>query len=397
MIFLSHAATFDFKSAWRHLWARGRSRDRQALIRFLNQHYAGETVLYYNCRSAITAAVQSLVPAGSKIVVNGLTCSAVPQAIRAAKCDTKYLDVDPGTLNFDAKKLEQAVKSDNQIKAVIIQNMLGITVDIASIEKVSRKYGLSIIEDLAHCAGAHYPDGREVGAVGDAVVLSFGKGKVIDTSHGGALVVRDSTTAHQFSAQATQKPSHADNFRDRIYPVLGVISRKLWRSKIGPAIVAASLKLKLITKSADGPILPKTTLANWQAKLALEQLKALPAQAKLRQKCAAATLETLLDVAHPSGILSKGAVPIRLPLLVNKRDTLLKTLQKHGFYLDDVWYDVPVSPRRYYSRAHFPEQDCPEATRIASQLINLPTDIPPESFAGAIGIIQNWIEEHGNV
>ena len=397
MIFLSHAATFNLKMAWHHLLARGHDEDRYKLINHLEKRYEGKVVLYYNCRTGISEAVRTLVPAGSAVAVNGLTCIAVPQAIEAAGCAVKYLDVDQATLNFDAKKLDQAARTNPKLKAVIIQNMLGITVDIAPIEAVAKKHRLVIIEDLAHCAGAHYPDGRPTGTVGDATVLSFGKGKVIDTSHGGALVLRSTDKTIGALAEPTKRPTAADNFRDRIYPIINIPIRKFWRIKVGPAAVAAALKLKLITKSADGDILPDTTINNWQARLALEQISTLEERATFRRGYADATLDELGDVTTPSEVLRAGSVPIRLPLLVHERTYLIKQLKKLGYYLDDIWYDVPVSPKRHYAKTKFPEEECPEATRIATQLINLPTDIPLEALAGSVHIIRRWQQERGRV
>jgi dTDP-4-amino-4,6-dideoxygalactose transaminase len=395
MIFLSHGAVFDLKSAWHHLWVRGQAADATALKAKLRRTYGGEVTLYYNCRTAISQALAAL-PAGSAVAVNGLTCYAVPQAIRAAGYTTKYLDVEADTLNFSAKALDQAARADASLRAVIVQNMLGLTVDIAAIERVARRHKLLIIEDLAHAAGAFYPDGRSVGTIGDATVLSFGKGKVLDTTHGGALIIR-SPALYAPADPPTRRPSRADRFRDRIYPLLGVIVRKCWRIKLGPAIVAAALKLKLITKSADGPIAPTVTMANWQARLVLEQLQTLSERNSYRRGYAATMADALEWRDVPTEVLRAGSVPIRLPILVHERSALIRQLRRFGYYLDDIWYDVPVSPQRHYHQVHFPEADCPVATRIASQLINLPTDIPLEALAGAVQLIRRWQQEHGRV
>jgi dTDP-4-amino-4,6-dideoxygalactose transaminase len=41
--------------------------------------------------------------------------------------------------------------------------------------------------------------------------------------------------------------------------------------------------------------------------------------------------------------------------------------------VQDIWYDVPVSPVRFYHKAHYVEENCPVAVEVAKRIINLPT------------------------
>ena len=371
MIFLSFAPEFSFTRAIRHLSTIGSKRHSEALERELQKRYQGTYVgLYHNGRTALSEAVKALVPKGSQVAINGLTCYAVPQAVKAADCTPVYIDINTRDFNFDIDKLSKTLSVNSKIKAIIIQNHLGLAADIVAIEKLAKKHNLIIIEDLAHCAGSHYADGREVGTVGTAAALSFGKSKAIDTTQGGALVLRG-----KLIAQEQVAPKFADRARDRIYPITGWLIRKTYRFGLGKAIAACAFKTHAITRSAEGRVSPHLRLTHWQAKLALRQIRSLDQTAKTRAHYA-------VTYGYP-----KTSSILRIPFLVKNRDGLLKKLKKHNIFLDDSWYDIPVSPRRYYSRSDFSEKSCPTATRVANQMLNLPL-LPEDQLKIALDLIR---------
>lgn len=380
MIFLSFANEFNFTRTLKHLFAFGTDRNSQKLCKVLVQHYgASDARLYHNGRSALSDTIKTLVPAGSQVAINGLTCYAVPQAVKSANCQPVYVDINHQDFNFDIAKLTKTLQNQPEIKAIIIQNHLGIPADIAAIEKLAQKHQLVIIEDLAHCAGSHYKDGREVGTVGAAAALSFGKGKAIDTTEGGALVLRSPDA--KLSARPQKPPRPADRLRDRFYPILGWLIRKTYPIGLGKLIAAAAFKTHAITRSAEGRVQPGIRLTHWQAKLALKQFQNLSQITKFRTKFAAA-------YHYP-----ETAALLRIPLLVNNRNQLLVKLRQKGIYLDDSWYQVPVAPARYYSKADFPESDCPVTVQVAGQMLNLPL-LPKSQLQSALKIIQPEIISH---
>lgn len=374
MIFLSFAADFSFGRAIRHLFATGTKKHSDQLKDALLERYGGEDVrLYHNGRTALSEAIKSLVPHGSKVIINGLTCYAVPQSVKSAGCEPIYVDINRNDFNFDIDVLTKVVEADKNISAIIIQNHLGLPADIVAIEKLAKKYDLIVIEDLAHCAGSHYADGREVGTVGSATALSFGKGKSLDTTEGGALVLRHAKIQQTLKSQKVTNLS--TRTRDRIYPILGWKIRKTYRIGLGKAIAALAFKTKMIVRSAEGAINPTIRPTHWQAKLALRQLGKLDEVAKHRAKFA-------LSYNFP-----KNASILRIPFLINNRDEVLKKLRSKGIFLDDSWYEVPVSPKRYYKKADFPEEACPVAVSVADKMINLPL-LPKKQLKFALEIIK---------
>ena len=409
MIFLGQASNYRGRRIWRHLLAHGSAADSRRLRQTLFRRYGATTLadvqLYHTGRSALAAVIQSLVPAGSPVIVPGLTCIAVIRAIKAAGCTPVYVDIDPATLQYDlgafARTLKQLSTSrptsvkplqlDKSNKVcytgiVMAQNTLGRSLAMGKIQPLADAAHFAIVEDLAHCAGRFYPDGREIGTVGAAAVLSFGKGKSIDTIEGGAAILRrtafsvarphvtsKSATPQSFAAnstpaeplqplaQPTTQPRRSDQLRDRWYPVFGWLARGLYHLGLGRFFLGALHRLHWLARSADAVLDHDQVLPDWQAKLALAQLSTLP------------------------------ATPLREHYFVQNRPAVLQSLARAGYQLAEIWYDTPVSPARYAAEAAFPTKACPQTAWVAAHIVNLPTWYPEDKLVSARALIQQHL------
>ena len=361
MYFLGQAGNFKAKDILRHLFAFGTPKSMSALRTHLSERYqvAPERIAFYQTgRTALAVAIKATVPKDSKVIITSLTCYAVVQAVKAAGCVPVFADVNPKTLHFGAAELKTALKRCPSARAIIVQNNLGMPVDITAIKRVAGKR--VIIEDLAHCAGISYPDGTEAGTVGQAAILSFGKGKSIDAITGGAVILREPSLPNP--TQPTKKPRLCDNLQARFYPLLGATIRGFYHLKLGRIWTSLLLKLHFIQRSADAPLDFTRRITYWQAKLALRQLQNLP----------------------------KNRPPIREFYLVEHRDRLLKELEQKGFIMYDIWYDCPVAPERYYKKVNLDEAECPVAVQLSQQLVNLPTHYGKKAMEPARKIIAKY-------
>ena len=361
--FLSLAANFRLADVLRHTFAFGTSADADKLAEHLAKRYhtdVDKVALFATGRSALARAVELLVPAESEVIITSLTCYAVVEAVEAAGCTPVFADVDKKTLHYSVSELDACLAEHPDAKAIIVQNNLGHPVDMTKIEKFCDKHKLAIIEDLAHSAGVRYPDGREAGTVGDATVLSFGKGKSIDTIAGGALVLNQADD--HVLEQPALRPKLKSSVRARLYPLFGLLGRALSYLHLSGIWVRLLLTLHLIQRSADAELDLSRRCTHWQAKLALRQLERLP----------------------------KNRPPLRDFFLVHDRDEVLKKLQHKGFYFNDTWYDCPVAPARYYGDVNFPTDDCPVATELAEELINFPTHYSKIALRPARKIVKEY-------
>ncbi len=384
--FLGLAAGMGAGEIFRHTLAIGTGADRSRLRAFLAEKYGGRAILTKNGRTGLAIALRALLRPGDGVLVNGFTCYAVYEALEAAGMRPVWADISARDLNFTVETLRAALRreaaarkvtggEDSGVKAIVVQNTLGNPVDMRAIERFAKRNGLLIIEDLAHSAGVRYADGREAGTVGAATVLSFGKDKAIDTTSGGAVVLRGAVRNGKDGGrprglgwmlkpeEPQEKPKASDVLRARFYPLFGALTRGLSYVHLNGVLMRGLLKLRWVEKSADNRLDFRTRIANFEAKLALRQLKRLPAQ---------------------------GREPLRKFCLVRHREEVLQKLREKGYYLDGFWYERPVAPERYYDGVEFPEEECPVATEVAREIINFPTYYSPRQMAAAQEVVEAY-------
>ena len=369
------------KKSFKQLFTHGTKKDCEKLAKFLKKKYEGDVMLTKNGRSALALALKAHFDYGDKIIVNGFTCYAVYEAIKAAGLTPVWADISEEDLNYNARTLEElevlysghtqgrSAKPtvpnkalSSSFKGIIIQNSLGNPVNIEAVEKFAKKHNLIIIEDLAHSAGVKYADGREAGTVGAATILSFGKDKSIDTISGGAVILRK---AIKNSIKTPSKmPRISDTLRARFYPLFGAICRGLSYVHLGGPLMRLLVKIHFVEKSADNKLDLNCKINKFEAKLALEQLKNLN---------------------------KRGAKPLREFYLVDNREEVLQKLRKAGYFFDGLWYERPVSPERYYKKVHFPEENCPVAVEVSKRIVNLPTYYNKKDLAKAREIIKEHL------
>lgn len=361
--FLGQAAHFSRAERLKHTFSIGRKKDFRKLRAFLADKYGSDidhVAITKNGRTALAIALKTNLEKSAKVVINGFTCYAVIEAVKAAGMTPVFADIEEKTLHFDAKTLEKVLASNDNVQGIIIQNTLGMPVDIAAIEKVAEEHGLKIFEDMAHCTGIKYADGREAGTVGVAAALSFGKEKSIDAITGGAVILRDLTLPSVKNPR--KRPSFADTFRARFYPLFGAIYRGLAHIKLEKIWMGFLIKTHQVERSANSKLDFERRPAYFVAKTALRQLKSLP----------------------------KDRQPIRKYVLVNNRDEVLAKLKDAGYYFDGFWFETPIAPARFYKKANFDEDECKTATRIAAEIINLPTHYDDKALEPALKIIEEY-------
>ncbi|MBQ3353483.1 DegT/DnrJ/EryC1/StrS family aminotransferase [Candidatus Saccharibacteria bacterium] len=359
--FLGLAANFTRDERILHTFAMGRKEDLKDLEDYLLRKYGGEkAILAKNGRSALALALKAYFDEGDEIIVNGFTCYAVYEAVKAAGLKPVFVDISLNDLNYTEESLALAKSA----KGIIVQNTLGNPVDINMVEKFAEERGLIIIEDLAHCAGVKYADGREAGTVGAAAVFSFGKDKSIDTVSGGAVVLRY-PYKNPIGAPRV-RPKLSDHLRARFYPMFGATCRTLSYLHLGGVMMRLLIKVHWVERSADNKLDLERRLSKFEAKRALMQIKSLS---------------------------RAGEKPLREFYFVRNRQEVLAKLAKAGYYFSGFWYEKPVSPERYYKKVHFPEEECPNAVYASEHIVNLPRYYRKRELEPARKIIKEYLEE----
>lgn len=95
-----------------------------------------------------------------------------------------FVDVELGTYNIDATKIEAAITS--KTKAIMLAHTLGNPYNLDVIVALCKKHRLWLIEDCCDALGSTY-DGKLVGTFGDIGTLSFYPAHHITMGEGGAV------------------------------------------------------------------------------------------------------------------------------------------------------------------------------------------------------------------
>ena len=103
-----------------------------------------------------------------------------------------FVDVEMGTYNIDASKIEAAIT--DKTKAIMLAHTLGNPYDLKTISALCKKHKLWLIEDCCDALGASY-DGRHVGTFGDIGTVSFYPAHHITMGEGGAVFTNNGALA----------------------------------------------------------------------------------------------------------------------------------------------------------------------------------------------------------
>lgn len=121
------------------------------------------------------------------VALPGYSCFDLITAAGAAGVRVRFYDVDPGTLTPDLASLQLLL--DEGVSCVVVGNLYGYPLDFAAIRSACDAAGVPLVEDAAQGVGTRTPLGVG-GSLGDASVLSFGRGKGWTGGGGGALLFR---------------------------------------------------------------------------------------------------------------------------------------------------------------------------------------------------------------
>jgi dTDP-4-amino-4,6-dideoxygalactose transaminase len=134
------------------------------------------------------ALILAGVKEGDEVISTAMTAEPTNVAIKMVGAKVRWADVDYETGNISAKAIESAI--NEKTKAIIVVDYAGTPVDVNSIQQISLKYNIPVIEDAAHALGTTY-NGKKTGNHFPFTVFSFQAIKHLTTIDGGALQIQD--------------------------------------------------------------------------------------------------------------------------------------------------------------------------------------------------------------
>lgn len=150
---------------------------------------APEVVSVNSCTSALFLAllIEGIGP-GDEVIVPSFNWCAAANVVLQLGAKVIFCDVDAETMCVGVHTV--LAKLTSRTKAVIPVHYGGFGLDVDVLREALPR-DVVIIEDAAHSLGAHYPNGKRVGASGNSVCFSFYANKNLSTGEGGAIALFD--------------------------------------------------------------------------------------------------------------------------------------------------------------------------------------------------------------
>jgi perosamine synthetase len=98
-----------------------------------------------------------------------------------------FCDIEPDTLNIDARKIEALVTP--RTRAIMVVHYGGHACEMDAILEIAQRHRLVVVEDCAHATGGEYR-GRRLGSLGDFACFSFHAVKNLAMGEGGLVTAR---------------------------------------------------------------------------------------------------------------------------------------------------------------------------------------------------------------
>jgi perosamine synthetase len=184
-----------------------------------------------NCTTALHLALRAAgVGAGDEVITVSHSFIASANAIRYCGAIPVFVDIEEGTFNIDASRVEAAIGP--RTRAILAVHQLGMPCDLAKLVAIARRRYLPLVEDAACAAGSEVLwEGRweSIGRPhGDVACFSFHPRKVITTGDGGMITTRHADWDRQFRLWRQHGMSIPDTVRHQStavsfeeYPTLG--------------------------------------------------------------------------------------------------------------------------------------------------------------------------------
>lgn len=155
--------------------------------------------------SALHLALLALgVGPGDEVITVSHTFRATVSAILYCGAKPVFVDIDPHTYVMNVELVEDKITS--RTKCIVPVHLYGNMVDMKSLQKIAKRYSLTIIEDSSQAHGS-YIDDKHAGTMGNIGTFSFYPGKGLGAfGDAGAIVTEDQNIYEYIKKTRTWNP-----------------------------------------------------------------------------------------------------------------------------------------------------------------------------------------------
>lgn len=338
-----------------------------------------DAVSFDSGRSALLAGMKALgIGPGDEVIVPGLTCIVVPNAVIFAGATPVYCDVDVMTYNIDTRLLASCITP--KTKAILVQHTFGKPCEMEEIISIAKQNNLFVIEDCAHSLGSRYRR-KLLGTFGDIAIFSFGRDKVISSVHGGIVIAKDPEIASKIR-QIQDHLSYPGFIRIKqslLHPIVFAFVLPLYRS-VGKFVLFVSQKLHLLSKALE-PCEKKSVrpqhhplkLPNALAAISLDQFRDIGSNVTYRLEIAKYYNQHISGTEISRPTFDSEQTYLMYTIRTKHAKEIIKSAKNLCIELGN-WTGANILPADSdLKNAYYKIGSCPNAELIADELINLPT------------------------
>ncbi len=154
---------------------------------------------------------------GDAVITTPFSFFASVSAILRAGARPLLADIDPVTFNLDPSAAESVLKAEQPvpIRAVLPVHLYGQCADWDGFSRLSRKYGLKLVEDAAQAWGAKWK-GAKAGGLGDAAAFSFYPTKNLSAAGDAGMVTTNSDDVDELARALRQHGMRRRYYHDEL-------------------------------------------------------------------------------------------------------------------------------------------------------------------------------------
>lgn len=360
------------------------SRHRKAFANEVKIDFPSSEV--YPCstaRGALALILKSInLSKGDEVILSAFTCLAVPTAIIEAGAIPKYVDIDPNSLNNAAEVVINSISP--RTKAIIIQHTFGNPAEVNQVFEYARQNDICVIEDAALSLNSSV-NSTKVGSTADAAIFSFELSKTLSTGWGGLLLINNTKLQRGIDQTYSQTPElrYFRVLKDAIQTSISALGHQPNFHFVGKYVIYTLFKLGLFRYSniEDETELKfkkgfRFKMGGTCALFAKNQWRRLNVVSRKSQSNYNYIKESLLDCGFIIPDKSQfddepRRVSSRISLLTSKREEFIRHFNNNGIEVG-LWFDGPLTPVPTRTEFNYNPHDYPNASRIASNIVNLP-------------------------
>lgn len=183
---------------WKRQWLTNNGPLVNELELKISEYLGVENFLFLgNGTIALQIAIKALDLKG-EIITTPFSYVATTSSIVWEGCTPVFVDIDPNTLNIDAKKIEEAITE--RTTAILATHVYGNPCDVEEIQKIASRNKLKVIYDGAHSFGVTYKR-KSLFEFGDITTVSFHATKLFHTVEGGGVFSSDHSLIQKMAYQ----------------------------------------------------------------------------------------------------------------------------------------------------------------------------------------------------